>query len=323
MRRNLLVHQRLRERRLVAFVVPVTPVADQIDQEVALESAAVFPREPCSFEAGRWIVGIDVHDRDLEPAGESARVAGAVGLVGRCREAELIVRDDVNRSTGVVAVEAGKIERLRDDALTGKRGVAMDQHRQRRGTAETRRAALVGVRARGARHSHDHRIHRLQMARVGGHRHERMAARARRPRARVVLHVSHPSEVHAKPLGENRILELGEDLRVRLLEDVREHVQPAAVRHADDRVASSRVGRSRDDLVEHGHEHVEPFERETRLAGEGPLQESLEHFDLRDPIEERFGARRIERWQKAAGLGRVSQPVALLGHEDVRVVEAG
>ena len=37
MRRDLLVHQRLRERRLVALVVAVAPVADQVDQEVALE----------------------------------------------------------------------------------------------------------------------------------------------------------------------------------------------------------------------------------------------------------------------------------------------
>ena len=38
-RGDLLVHQRLRERRLVAFVVAVAAVADEVDQEVALERA--------------------------------------------------------------------------------------------------------------------------------------------------------------------------------------------------------------------------------------------------------------------------------------------
>ena len=38
LRRDLLVHQRLREARLVSLVVAVAPVADQVDQEVALEA---------------------------------------------------------------------------------------------------------------------------------------------------------------------------------------------------------------------------------------------------------------------------------------------
>ena len=83
------------------------------------------------------------------------------------------------------------------------------------------------------------------------------------------------------------------------------------------------VGGAADDLVEDRHEHVEPFDREARLAGEGAVQESLEHFDLRDAIEQRFSARRIHRWQEASRLGRMAQPVALLGHEDMRVVESG
>ena len=87
------------------FVVPVAPVADEIDQEVALESGAILPRQPCRLEARRGIVGIDVHDWDLEPAGQPARVTRAVGLVWSRRETELVVRDDVNRSAGVVAVE--------------------------------------------------------------------------------------------------------------------------------------------------------------------------------------------------------------------------
>ena len=96
-RGDRLVHQRLRERRLVALVVAVSAVADQIDQEVALESAAILPGESRRLEAGRGIVSIDMDDRDLEAAGESARVAGAVRLARRGREAELIVGDDVNR----------------------------------------------------------------------------------------------------------------------------------------------------------------------------------------------------------------------------------
>ena len=140
-------------------------------------------------------------DRDLEAAGETARVAGAVGLVRRRGEAELIVRDDVNRAAGVVAVEPRQVERLRDDALAGECGVAVNQHRQRQHAVEPWRSALVGDGACGSRHSDDDRIHRLQMARIRRHRHVRVTRRARRARAGVVLHVAHPAEVDAQRIG--------------------------------------------------------------------------------------------------------------------------
>ena len=89
------------------------------------------------------------------------------------------------------------------------------------------------------------------------------------------------------------------------------------------RVPRAAVGRAADDLVEDRHQHVEAFDREPRLAGKGPVQEALEHLDLRDAIEQRLGAFRIHRRQEAARLGGMAQPLAFLGHEHVRVVEAG
>ena len=71
---DLLVHQRLREGRLVPLVVPVTPVADQIDQEVPLEPLAIGKRQPRRFHARFGIVRVDMHDRDLEAARQAARV---------------------------------------------------------------------------------------------------------------------------------------------------------------------------------------------------------------------------------------------------------
>ena len=91
-------------------------------------------------------------------------------------------------------------------------------------------------------HPHDHWIDRLQVTRVRRHRDERVATRARGSGACVILHVAHPSQVDAKTLGQYRIFELRKDLRVRLLEDMREHIQPAAMCHADDGVARSRLG---------------------------------------------------------------------------------
>src|SRR5438093_7678659 len=56
MRRDGLVHHRLRERWLVTLVVAVPPVADEIDQEIEAEAHAIFPGEARRLEARNRIV---------------------------------------------------------------------------------------------------------------------------------------------------------------------------------------------------------------------------------------------------------------------------
>ena len=317
-----LVDDRLGERRLVALVVAVAAVADEVDQEVEAEAHAIFPRQPGRLEARDRIVGVDVHDRNLEAAREAAGVAGAVGLARRGGEPELVVGDDVNGAAGVVPGQARQVQRFGDDALTGERRVAVNENRQRDAAVEARRARPIDGGPGGARHADDHRIDRLEVARVRRHRHVHLAARRGGPGAGVILHVAGPPEVGPERLGGDRILELRENLRVRLVEHVREHVEPAAMRHAEQRVTRAVVGGAADDLVEDRHEHVEPFDRKARLAGKRPMQEALEHLDLGDAIEHRLDAVRVHRRQEAARLGRVAEPFALFGHEHVRVVEA-
>ena len=323
MRGHGLVDDGLRERRLVAFVVAVAAVADEIDQEIEAEARAILPRQPGGLEARDRVVGVDVHDRDLEPAGEAARVAGAVRLLGRGGEPELVVRDDVDRPAGVVAGQPRQVQRFGHHALAGKRRVAVDEDRQRDPAVEARRAPAVGHRAGGPRHPDHHGIDGFEMAGIRRQRDVHLPARRGRARARVVLDVTGPAQVGAIRGGRDRILELGEDLRVRLVEHVGQDVEPPAVRHAEQREPRAPARRPADDLVEDRHEHVEPLDREARLAGKRAVQKALERLDLAQPIE--HGGRRggVHRREEAAGLGSVAEPVALLRHEHVRVVESG
>ena len=71
---DLLIHQRLRERRFVPFVVTPAAVTDQIDEEIALEGRAIGEGQPRRLDAGHRIVGIDVDDGNLEAARQAARV---------------------------------------------------------------------------------------------------------------------------------------------------------------------------------------------------------------------------------------------------------
>jgi hypothetical protein len=62
---------------------------------------------------------------------------------------------------------------------------------------------------------------------------------------------------------------------------------PAAVRHAHEDLPDAGLARLRNHFVEHGHEHVEPFDREASLARERPLEKPLEGFHLGQPVEQR------------------------------------
>src|SRR5262245_60257056 len=109
MLRNDLIERWLREGRFVALVVAVAAIADKIDQKVEFEAMPVRPRQASRFDAGNRIVGVDMHDRDLEPARQSARVTGAVRLFWRGGETEQIVGDDVNHPADLITVETGEI----------------------------------------------------------------------------------------------------------------------------------------------------------------------------------------------------------------------
>ena len=105
---------------------------------------------------------------------------------------------------------------------------------------EIARQAVAHVHALARpRDAREHGIHDLEVARVRNELHtDRATVRERPlgPGAEVVLHVAGLAFG-----GGGRVLavELAEDLRVRLVEDVREHVDAPAMRHRDDDLAGT------------------------------------------------------------------------------------
>ena len=124
-------HQRLRVGGLVLLVVSVPAIADKVDHDVALEPATECEREPDRRDRRLGIVGVDVDDRDVEPFCEVARVARRAPFARIGREADLVVRDHVQRAAGRVAVERRQVQRLGDLALARERRVSVNQDRER------------------------------------------------------------------------------------------------------------------------------------------------------------------------------------------------
>src|SRR4051812_3898619 len=102
---DLLVHLRLGEARLIAFIVAPAAVADQIDQHILAIALAERKRQPGGGEAGFRLISIDMDDRDLESLGRIAGIESAARIPRIRREANLVVYDDMHRAAGGVALQ--------------------------------------------------------------------------------------------------------------------------------------------------------------------------------------------------------------------------
>ena len=127
-----LVHEGLREQRLVRLVMPVTPVTEHIDNNRLLKLLAELGRDLRDIDDRFGLVSVNVKDRSLDHARHIRAIRRGPQMARIGGEADLIVDDEVDGSASTVTLEAGEAETLRNDALTSKRRVAVDQHRHDR-----------------------------------------------------------------------------------------------------------------------------------------------------------------------------------------------
>ena len=195
----------------------------------------------------------------------------------------------------------------------------MDQ--QRNGDAAVvQRVLTAPVRLRRARPPFHHGVHGLEVARVRRQADvDRLAGRGlvHAVGAVVVLHVSRAALGRERLLDVPPALELGEDRLVRQAHDVRQHVEPPTVRHAEHHAARPGLAGELDRQVQHRDERVQALDRKALLAQVGRVQEPLEHLDRREPRQELALLVRRERRAMLAGLDDLAQPHALLMAADV------
>ena len=159
---DALVHQRLRDHRLVLLVVAEPAIAHEIDHHVLAELHAKIERD-LGHQAYRFrIVAVDVENRHFEHLRHVAAIQrrARIAQIGR-GESDLIVDDDVHRAAGAEAARLREIQRFHHHALPRIRRVAVDQHRQHLPAGLV--AAAVLARAHRA---FDHRIDDLQVRRI-------------------------------------------------------------------------------------------------------------------------------------------------------------
>ena len=125
-----LVQQRLREGRLVAFVVAPAAVAVHVDHHVAVELAAEVHRQADHLGHGLRLLAVDVEDRNLQHLGDVGGVGRRAALLRRGGEADLVVDHHVHRAADRIAGQLAQVERLLHDPFADEGRVAVDQDRQ-------------------------------------------------------------------------------------------------------------------------------------------------------------------------------------------------
>src|SRR5690606_19171677 len=214
---NLAIHNRLSKARLIALVVPQPSVAIHIDHDVTLELGAEVH---CQLDALRHTFGIfaiDVEDGDLQHLGDVRSVLARSPFAGIRGKPKLVVDDHVQSAARAVTLQFAQVERLLNDALPCKRGIAADQEGHSLATFDIAVAVLLGARA-----TERHWVHKLQVAGIEAQRKMEPFAFGRVPIAaisEVVLYVA-TAAVH---LGID-ILKLAEQLSWALAHDVHEYV---------------------------------------------------------------------------------------------------
>ena len=246
-------------------------------------------------DARLGVVAVDVEDRRLDRLGDVGAVQRRAGVLRRGREADLVVDDQVDRAADAVAADVAHRQALGDDALAGERGVAVDEHRQH---GERSRRARSGPAGRGpCPCTIGSTVSRwLGLAASS----TRMSA----PDGLTYLPVTPRWYLTSpEPCTVRRVdvaLELGEDRLVALAHDVGQHVEPAAVGHAErrraSRPASAALG---EDLVEDRDRRLGALDAEPLRADVLRGEELLERLGgvqaLEDAVLLLLGRRRAAR----------------------------
>ena len=157
-----LVHQRLGERGLVALVVAVAAIAEQVDDHVLLELLAELDRDARDVDHRLRVVAVDVEDRRLDHLRDVGAVRPRTREARHRGEADLVVDDEVDGATDAVALQLAHHQRLGHETLAGEGGVAVQQDAQHLVAALLGRrngaAALDLLGADAADHDRDRRL---------------------------------------------------------------------------------------------------------------------------------------------------------------------
>ena len=215
-------------------------------------------------------------------------------------------------------LQARKPEAFGNHALARKRRVAVNKQRHDRRAFARFAAVLILFGADLAEHD---RIDDFEMRWVGGQRQVDVVAveRAVRRCAQVIFHVARTFDFVRL---RRAAFEFLEDRAERLRHHVGEHVQAAAMRHAEHDFAHAELAAALDDLLERRDHRFAAIEAEALGAGVFHVAEFFEGFGFDQLAQDRLAAFGREGDVLLRAFNALLDPALLRGIRDVRELHA-
>ena len=123
-----LVHSWLGKHRLVDFVVTVSSVTDQIDDDVGVEGLSEFGGDLGDVDNSIWIVGVDVEDGGVDDSANVGTVRRGSRVSRISSETDLVVADKMDGATDGVEWKMAQVKSLVDDTLSSEGSVTVEKH---------------------------------------------------------------------------------------------------------------------------------------------------------------------------------------------------
>lgn len=117
-------------RWLVGLGVSVSPVPDNVDENILLELHAIIHCKLNNFIDALRFISVDVDDRALSRFADVAGIKASSGFRRSCSETDLVVCDDMNDSIDVVGIQSRLLDRLVDNPLTCSSSITMKNDSQ-------------------------------------------------------------------------------------------------------------------------------------------------------------------------------------------------
>src|SRR6266571_2364305 len=106
----------------------------------------------------------------------------------------------------------------------------------------------------------------------------------------MILDIAGPAEAEGIGQGNTglvfRMCKFREDGGIGLPKDMCQHIEATTMSHADDYFAGLRFDGFRDEFVQHRNKHICSLNGEALLAGEGLVQVTLKHLELRESLQQ-------------------------------------
>ena len=104
---DTVVHERLGEIRLIAFIMAISAKGNQVDDDILAEFLTVFRGKPSNMHRRLRVFTLNVKYRSHEHFGYIGGITCGAGIFGKGGITDLVVDNDVDRAGRGIALQLG------------------------------------------------------------------------------------------------------------------------------------------------------------------------------------------------------------------------